>query len=83
MHHDLQLDSLQPNKMKSMIIMYTVCLPMYLGIGTLTRYSPPIKGEVLIEAIKMGWWVGGLGGEPKTVRNIYACSGVLSWSENT
>jgi hypothetical protein len=30
----------------------------------------------------VGGWVGGEG-EPKTVRNIYACSGVLSWSENT
>jgi hypothetical protein len=27
--------------------------------------------------------VGAGGGGPKTVRNIYACSGVVSWSENT
>jgi hypothetical protein len=47
--------------MKSMIIMYMVCLPMCLGIGTLARYAPLVKGEVLIRGNKN--WGGGGGTE--------------------
>jgi len=65
-----------------MIIMYMVCLPMYLGIGTLARsVLTPHQGRGIDRGNKnLG---GGERDRRQLVRNIYACSGVLSWSENT